>query len=131
MKPGQNSGQDKRHYIMLYHDIMKCPAYRAMTVRHGYAPTLLNYIWLRYNGNNNGNIAFSVREVMALFECSPKLAVELLRMLQDFGFIVAIQRGSFSQKTSSGASRATTWRLTTLPCDGQPATQDYLAWGAA
>ena len=120
-------------FVSLYHNVMDCPAYGAMTKLHGHAPTLLNFIWRRFNGKNNGDIPYSVRDVQALFGCSPRLAVMLLRMLQDFGFIAANQRGSFNHKTNSstGASRATTWRLTMLPCDDQPATRDYLAWSAS
>jgi hypothetical protein len=108
----------------LYHDIVDTAAFRFISI-NGALP-LLVYIWRRYNGRNNGRITFSQREAERQLRCSPKTAVRWFHLLQEAGFIVAMQRGTFDQKTGAFAARATTWRLTMEPCDGNAPTRDYL-----
>lgn len=78
----------------------------------------------RYNGQNNGEISFSVREAAAAAGCGKNRAHEGLRELQDKGFICPTTRGSFDWK----GGNATEWCLTIEPADGQLATKDFMRW---
>jgi hypothetical protein len=115
-------------FSKLTHSIVDTEAFLFISL-NGAVPLLI-YIWRRFNGRNNGRIIFGQREVVRLFRCSPKRAVRWFRVLEDAGFIVATHRGTFDQKTGALAARATTWRLTMEPSDGQPATRDYLNFSA-
>jgi hypothetical protein len=108
----------------LYHGIVDTAAW--LHIARSGAIGLLTYIWRRYNGRNNGRITFSQREAERIFRCSPKRAIRWFSELQEAGFIVAVRRGAFSQKTGVFAARATTWRLTMEPYDGNAPTRDYL-----
>jgi hypothetical protein len=108
----------------LYHGIVDTEAF--LFISNSGALPLLIYIWRRYNGRNNGRITFSQREAERRFGCSPKRAIRRFSELQEAGFIVAVRRGAFSQKTGVFAARATTWRLTMESCDGKPPTREYL-----
>lgn len=89
---------------------------------------LLIDIWRRHNGRNNGDILYTQRDAMRRFGCSSHTAVRWFYELEAKGFIIATRRGSFQVKSGAFAGRATTWRLTMLPCNGQPAAHDYLQW---
>jgi hypothetical protein len=132
------SGKDNLHrqstaradgFNKLYHAIVDTEAFLFISL-NGAVPLLI-YIWRRFNGRNNGRIIFSQREAMRLFRCSPKRVVRWFRALEDAGFIVATQRGTFNQKTGALAARATTWRLTMEPCDGHEPSRDYLNFAPA
>ena len=118
--------KDKKRngFIKLEREILETAAWLAIA-RSG-ALALLVDIWGRYNGRNNGQISYSQREAERRFGCSPKRAVKWFRDLQTAGFIVAVQRGTFHQKTGTFSARATTWRLTMEPCDGEAPTREYL-----
>jgi hypothetical protein len=110
------------YFIRLSHDIRDTEAW-LFIARSGAVPLLLD-MWWRHNGRNNGQISYSQREAEDRFGCSPKRAVRWFGDLQKAGFIVAIRRGSFNQKT--GVRRATHWCLTMERCNGKPPTRDYL-----
>jgi hypothetical protein len=115
-------------FIKFQHEILDTDAW--IFVSRSGAVSVLLEIWRRHNGRNNGRIAYSQREAMRKFRCSPKRVVRWFCDLQEAGFLVVVQRGSFSQKTGAPGDRATTWRLTMEPCEGAPATRDYLNFTA-
>lgn len=88
----------------------------------GNAVKLLLRLATRYNGANNGAISMSTREAWKEVNCSHNHAAELFHELQEAGFIRATQKGSFDWKKR----HATTWRLTWLDCDGEPATKEFM-----
>jgi hypothetical protein len=113
-------------FIRLSHDIVHAPAWRFIE-RSGAVPLLLD-MWTRYNGSNNGQISYSQREAVRRFGCGSHRALRWFRDLQEVGFIVAMQQGSFNRKT--GDRRATRWRLTMERCGSNPPTRDYLRFAA-
>lgn len=115
----------KKGFLKIDHALMEAPAWQALSDGAGW---LLIDLWGRYNGRNNGEIAYSLRETQKRFGWSPKRAVRLFAELEEKGFVVATRRGSFEVKTGAFIGRSTTWRLTMLPCDGSPATHDYRTW---
>lgn len=88
----------------------------------GNAVKLLLRLATRYNGANNGAISMSTREALEEVNCSHNHAAELFHELADAGLIRATQKGSFHWKKR----HATTWRLTWLECDGEPATKEFM-----
>jgi hypothetical protein len=107
----------------LFHEIVDTEAWKYIS-QSGALPLLI-YIWRRYNGHNNGRVSYSLREAVSQLGCGKTRAVRWFRDLQEAGFIVPVQRGSFSYKNAARAARATTWRLTMEPCDGKAPTRDY------
>jgi hypothetical protein len=120
------SDSKKNGFTRNDHDLQDTAAWQ-FVMRSG-SVVLLMAIWRRHNGRNNGKLFYSVRDAQHYFGCSPKRAVKWFRELQDVGFIVAMQRGSFNQKV--GADRATRWRLTMERCNGKEPTRDYLKFQA-
>jgi hypothetical protein len=89
---------------------------------HGNAVKLLLRLRMRFNGSNNGKISMSTREAAREVNCSHNHAAKCFHLLQDAGFIRVTQKGAFSWKKR----HATTWRLTWLECDGDPATKEFM-----
>jgi hypothetical protein len=85
----------------------------------------------RYNGRNNGQIPYSVREGCEALHISKSTSKQLLDFLQDRGFIVRTKKGAFSMKAVRDASE---WRLTEYDADHIPgmmarhATKDFMRW---
>ncbi len=120
-------------YVRLPHYLLKCPAYRSLSV---YGRCLLVELEQRYNGHNNGGITLSHREAQAALNCSNKPVPAAFRELEDKGFLKVTQRGSFHWKTRGDGSkglRATEWTLTAHPIDlpirdPMPETKDFMRW---
>lgn len=72
-------------------------------------------IWARFNGRNNGQIVYDLRDAIARLHCSKRTAIRMLAELQDAGLIEATVKGSFQYKTGARKGTATEWRLTFLP----------------
>ena len=83
---------------------------------------------LRYRGvgSNNGKISYSIREAAACARCGKTKAAKCMIQLQEIGFLVAEQSGSFDWKTG----RATRWRLTQFPSDitSTIASKEFARW---
>ncbi|RVI06478.1 hypothetical protein CN205_13910 [Sinorhizobium meliloti] len=87
----------------------------------------------RYNGGNNGDIAFSHREAQEALNCSNKPVIDAFRGLVAKGFIRAAQVGSFHWKKGGGAGgRSTRWILTEYPTDYPVKSlspgRDFMRW---
>jgi hypothetical protein len=77
----------------------------------------------RYNGVNNGEISYGVREA-AEIGISKTVAARMLEILAGRGFLVVTRNSDFRVK-----SRATrVWRLTNEPYRGTAGTRDFTRW---
>ena len=85
------------------------------------ARSLLIAVWRRHNGENNGEISFSVREAEKIVDCHRNTASGWFHELVAQGILVAVKKGSFDWKKSD----ATTWRITALPAPGMAATREF------
>jgi len=102
-------------FVQLFHWVRQTDAWRSLSPW-----TRLLYIEIRarYSGGNNGDISMSYREAAEILGCSNGPIIAAFRELQERGFIIPVQKGSFSWKVRfQGSGRATTWRLTELPAD--------------
>ncbi|MBL4787459.1 MAG: hypothetical protein JKY49_18805 [Cohaesibacteraceae bacterium] len=116
------SSRDARH-VRLYYWMMQSlawqvlrPADRAVYIQ----------LQMRYNGTNNGFLAFSVRDAARECNISNSTAGRCFINLQNKGFIVISTPSSFGQKLR----KATEYRLTVCSCDktGELATKDFMKW---
>jgi hypothetical protein len=112
-------------FIQLSQWMYDSPAFRSL--RPGPRAVILALL-RRYNGNNNGSIALSVRD--AAFDCGVRdkdTVAGYFDELERKGFIVAARRGAFHLKDPT-ASRATEWRLTWLDAPGIKAMKEFMQW---
>jgi DNA-binding transcriptional regulator YhcF (GntR family) len=85
----------------------------------------------RYNGNNNGTLHLSARELAELHHCSKNTAANAIRELIDKGFIEVVKASGFNVKDKK--CQATEYRVTLFFCDAkqQPASKAFMQWKAA
>jgi hypothetical protein len=125
-KDGRSEGEPR--FIQLPYWIMETPAFLALSSG---ATRALLFMLKRFNGVNNGKIAFGVRSgcftrrpgTPQLEDCPILSKSEMgraLRELQAAGFIRCTQEATFDQKRHTRE-----WRLTWLPSNGQPPTKEF------
>jgi Helix-turn-helix domain len=105
--------QDKERndrYFQLHHYMLRADAWKALSAA---AVRVYIQIGSRYNGANNGRLAFSVRDAAAECNLAINTAMRALRELVDLGFIEETRHGGLSKKTRI----ASEWRLTAFKCD--------------
>jgi hypothetical protein len=100
----------KDRYFALHHYMLKTDAWRALS-----APARAVYIQIgfRYDGFNNGRIAFSVRDAASECGLAKDTANRSFKELVDLGFIEETRHGGLSRKTRI----ASEWRMTAFKCD--------------
>jgi hypothetical protein len=78
----------------------------------------------RYNGQNNGNISFSVREGAEMFNVGKTTVSRSLGRLTAREFAFPTKKGAFSLKVR----HATEWRLADYPAHGVGETKEFMRW---
>jgi hypothetical protein len=114
-------------FIMLQHWMLKCEAWRTMSAN---AKTVVLHVWQRYNGSNNGDIEYAVREAAdpdTGIGLSKDQASRALIEAAERGFLRITRNSAFRVKTKEGR----TWALTALPVGDKPATNDFMHWSSA
>ena len=108
---------------MLPKYMLGSPAWRSLCAP---ARALYIHVAARFNGRNNGGIAFSVREAASEVRIAKDTAGRAFAKLVERGFLELAQPGAFTFK----ARHAAEWRLTALPCDrtGAPASKAFMRW---
>ena len=118
-------------HIRLHRGVTNSAAWKTLSCE---AKALLIEIWTRHNGSNNGRIPFSYREARKTLSAGRKRPVHFRKVvaafgaLEETGFLIAREKGSFDWKVGAGEGRATEWEVATEPCDGQPAKKLYRTW---
>lgn len=120
-KPLPNGRNQQGRFVKLEHFEMNCPAYREMSLA---GKVSLMEFRRRYDGGNNGEISFSVRELAGRLNCATNTAQKAIRELERLGWIKVAVKGTFTRK----ARHATTWVLTNEPLGGDLATKEYTRW---
>lgn len=112
-------------FFTLHHYVLDSLAFQALSP---HAVKVLLRLARRYNGANNGRLAFSVRDAATETGCAFNTARKCFAELQVLGFIAMVTRGGFSLKDR----HATEWRLTFMPSqgDGQlvEADKPFMRW---
>ena len=90
--------------------MLKTDAWKALS-----APARAIYVQIgfRYNGKNNGKIAYSAREAASECRLNKDTAARTFKELIALGFIEETRHGGLSRKTRV----ASEWRLTAFRCD--------------
>jgi hypothetical protein len=118
MNPKKRSGKEhtpgiEGRFIKRLAAFIKSPAYKAMS---GSALKLLDHFELRFTGQNNGEIHFSIRDAARLLGVSTNKAHECFRELQKFGAIRISEPSWFNRKDR----HASTWFVTFYEPGGWP-----------
>jgi len=100
----------KDRYFQLHHYMMKTDAWRNLSSA---ARAVYLQIGFRYDGSNNGKIAYSVRDAATECLLAKETAGRAFKELVDLGFMEEMRHGSLSRKTRI----ASEWRLTAFKCD--------------
>ncbi len=108
-------------HVRLYHWMLNSPAWQALSLG---ARSLLIEVWARHNGQNNGEISFSVREAAIKLRVSKDTAAKWFHELVAKGFLKVRRQGSFRWK----GGKATTWEVTAERCDERAASKDFMRW---
>ena len=96
------NGKNLPRYVQLFHWMMDSEAWKDLS---GNARAIYLEISKRYNGTNNGQIVYSLREATRELKIGTSTAKRALDELQDHGFIVAEQRGHFTGRSIPAAQR--------------------------
>lgn len=114
---------EARH-VRLYHSMLICPAWLALTPNER---CVYIEIVQRYNGMNNGFIAYSVREGADALRMSKNTVARCIDRLIEVGFLEIVLKGSFSFKKR----HATEYRLADFECNrtNQLPSKAFMKWG--
>ena len=118
MKHQRKTGQPR--FVQLFHWMLNSPAWKDLDAN---ARAIYVGLTRRYNGSNNGRIAYSVRQAAADLKISKDTAARAFRSLKDHGFIVCERRGAFQWKVR----HASEYRLTVYESDVAKTYADKLA----
>jgi DNA-binding HxlR family transcriptional regulator len=118
-KTGRNNRGER--YVRLEHWLLNTSAWKALTPQ---ARAVYVELEQRFNGSNNGEISFSVREASAAVNIAKDTASKVFHELEEKGFIRRHVCGSFDWKIR----HATTWVLTKHQMGDQPATKEFARW---
>jgi len=77
---------------------------------------------LHIHWRNDIPVGYGIREAAEKIPCARKTAMDAFQQLQRSGFIVMVDESLFISRTNS---KARTWRLTWLPFNGRPPSNDW------
>jgi Fic family protein len=112
--------QKHKRFILFDYEQIESQAFRYLT---GGALKLLIMVRKRFNGFNNGEISFSVREGRKLLGYSLNTVARYFDELVDKGFLRIKEKGSFTYKKR----HATTWIITCEEYNHQK-SRDFKHW---
>jgi hypothetical protein len=120
LKRGVSFSDPTKRYVQLRHYLLKSAAWETLP---GDASKLLIDLWARYNGINNGEITYSVREAEHI-GLRRSQAARMFAVLCERGFLVVVRTASFT----AVKKLSRTWRITDEPYRDEPATKDFMRW---
>lgn len=97
--------------------LLESNAYLSLSPQAKVLMTLLQVHWSNYKP-----VDYGVREAEQKISCSRKLAMRAFSELQERGFIAMVNESMWHVRVSQ---RTRTWRLTWLPFDSKPPTNDW------
>jgi|SRR4051812_16551508 hypothetical protein len=113
-------------FLPLFNEMLDAPATKALS--HG-AFGLYAVLKRQFNTNVsdrwNGRIYLSQRRAQEEIGSNREEIARWYRELQYYGFIVMMTPGYLGLE---GKGKAPRWRLTEVPCLGEPATKDFLSF---
>ena len=121
---GRNENPTER-FARIPHPILESEAYRSLDLA---GRGLFIELIMLHNGKNNGSLWLSVKDATDRLSLSDQRpAMRAFDDLKDRGLIAMTKDAHFSVKASE-TSRARCWRLTWLPFDGKPASNEWRSY---
>lgn len=113
-------------FVRVFRYLIDSPAWRDLSFAARSAFIEIGYC---YNGNNNGYIRMSARQLGLRLGCSKDTAARALRDLEDHGFIETTLVGSYALKHR----KASEYCITCFSCDrrNQVSTNRFKFWAGA
>jgi len=87
------------------------------------AKVLMDLLHMQWR--NDRPVAYGVREAAKNICCAKNTATNAFKVLQDRGFIICTDESLFNSKTGS---KTREWRLTWMPFNSQPPSNDWEKW---
>lgn len=106
-------------YAPLPYPMVRSDAWRSLS---GAAVKVWVELRCRFNGSNNGRLTLSMDEAAHLLGLGKATVHRALSELVDRGFIRITRPGQWYGRL------ATEYRVTCLPCDGHPPTNEWKGW---
>lgn len=85
-------------FVPIYKFMQDSIGYKLLVLNCMGALVIYNDLAMRYNGVNNGEISYSVREGKTNLGINPNTVGKYLKALERYGFIITTQKGSFDLK---------------------------------
>ena|SRR6056300_881048 len=89
--------------------------YKCLVLKCAGALVIYIDIAMRYNGTNNGEISYSVREGKERLGINPNTVGKWIKFLEHYGLLITTQKGSFDLKKR----HASTYELTMFDVNGK------------
>ena len=115
------SSQDPKRFVQLNYYLIKSNAFKEVS---GGAFKLYIKVRERFNGVNNGEIGFSVRDASNKLGIAPMTAHKYFKELEEKGFLKTRVKGSYNFKSR----HATTWIITAERYNHKAPSNDFMSW---
>lgn len=115
------SSQDPKRFVQLNYHLIKSNAFKEVS---GGAFKLYIKVRERFNGVNNGEIGFSVRDASNKLGIAPMTAHKYFKELEEKGFLKTRVKGSYNFKSR----HATTWIITAERYNHKAPSNDFMSW---
>lgn len=112
---------------MLEHYLLDTPAWRHLSAN---ARAVYVDLKRRYNGTNNGAIAYSSRDAGAALNAHHATGARALIELQDHGFVAITEQSSFERKLKIAREYRLTEARDDRPGLEAPPTKEFIRWRA-
>ena len=103
-----NGRKSDMSFVPIFKFIQDSLGYKSLVLHCAGALAIYIDLAIRYNGINNGEISYSVREGKTNLGINPNTVGKYLKALERYGFIITTQKGSFDLKKR----HASTYELT-------------------
>ena len=103
-----NNNRSDKSFVQFPKYMQNSIGYKLLVLHCAGALAIYIDLAIRYNGVNNGEISYSVREGKTRLGFNPNTVSKYLKALERYGFIITTQKGSFDLKKR----HASTYELT-------------------
>ena len=110
-----NNVRDPSSFVQFPKYMQESLGYKYLILKCAGALPIYIDIAIRYNGSNNGDISYSVREGKSRLGINPNTVGKYLKALEHYGFIITTQKGAFDLKKR----HASTYELTMFDVAGK------------
>ena len=112
--------KDSKGSIVQGMTMLTSGAYMSLSAQEKVALIVMQIHW-----RNDRAVSYGCRELALNVPCSKDTALKIFRNLSAKGFIECTDPGWFD---SANGSRSRDWRLTWMPFNGKPATDEWIKW---